>query len=53
MKGMRQELPAGPPVEDVDEVVEEEEVPDDGEATIEDDIDEVKKSSVCDEAWCE
>ena len=50
MNGIKQELPAGPPVEDVDEVVEEDEVPEDGEATIEDDIEAVKKSSVCDEA---
>ena len=34
MNGIKQGLPAVPPVDDVDEVVEEEDVPDDGEATI-------------------
>ena len=51
MKGMRHELPFGPPVDDVDEVVDDE--PDDGEATIDEDIDEVKKSSVCEDTWWE
>lgn len=53
MKGMRQVLPAPgprPPVEDVEEVVEDEEFPEEGDAPMEEDIEEGKKSaSVCEE----